>query len=58
MVEDKCILGIREVENSLRDMMNWIAVFAQEYSIPEEAVTKLREKIEEIAKKAGDIPCQ
>ena len=57
-MEDKCILAIKEVEDSLRDMMNWVAVFAEEYNIPEEAVTKLKEKISEIAKKAGDIPCE
>ncbi len=58
MVEDKCILGIREVENALRDMMNWIAVFAEEYELPKEAVDKLNEKVHEIARLAGDIPCE
>ena len=55
--ENECILGIRKVENALRDMMNWIAVFAEEYEIPKEAVDKLNEKVHEIAKIAGDIPC-
>lgn len=55
---EKCIQGIREVENSLRDLMNWIAVFAEEYDLPEEAKETLYGKIEEIAKKAGEIACE
>jgi len=57
-MSEKCIEGIKEVENALRDMMNWIAIFADEYNLPKEAKDKLDEQIEIIAKKAGNIDCE
>ncbi len=56
--ENECITGIRKVENSLRDLLNWVAVFAEEYEIPKEAVDKLNEKIHEIVKLTEDINCE
>lgn len=46
---------IRNVENAVRDVRNWLAVFKTEYDLPEEAYKKLHDKIEEIGKKVGGI---
>ena len=50
--------AVKNAENSVRDLKNWVAVFSQEYELPEEAVDKLNEKVEEIAKKIGAISCK
>jgi len=42
-----------EIENEIRNIINWLAVFKEEYGIPEEAVSVLREKLEELAKKSA-----
>ena len=44
MTEEK----LKEVADKVRDLKNWIAVFAEEYKLPEEAVKKLHEKIDEV----------
>lgn len=54
----ECDKSIKDVENALRDMMNWVAVFAGEYNVAKEAVDKLNEKIQEIAQLAGNIKCE
>lgn len=41
------------VEDDIRDIINWLAVFQEEYSIAEEAVDVLRDKLEKLAKKVG-----
>ena len=42
-----------ELVDSIRDIINWLAVFQEEYGIAEEAVEVLRDKLEELAKKAS-----
>ncbi|MBI2564608.1 hypothetical protein HYV79_01310 [Candidatus Woesearchaeota archaeon] len=49
---------IKNVENELRDLMNWVAVFEQEYDLPREVVDKLLNKIHSIAKKIGWLRCK
>jgi hypothetical protein len=49
--------NVRDAENAVRDLKNWIAVFAQEYSLPEEAIKTLHQKIDELAAKIGNIKC-
>ena len=49
--------NINAVEDEVRNTINWLSVFAEEYDIPEEAVNKLREKLEDIAKKAAELTC-
>ena len=46
---------LKEVANKLRDLKNWIAVFADEYSLPEEAKKKLHEKIDEVGASLGGL---
>ncbi len=41
------------IENDIRDIVNWLAVFKEEYDIPREAVSVLRAKLEALARKAS-----
>jgi hypothetical protein len=54
---NSCEKSIRDVANSLRELKNWIAVFAEEYKLPGEAVEKLDEKIKEIVELIKEIEC-
>lgn len=45
------ISTVKEAANALRDLKNWIFVFAEEYDLPEEAVNKLHEKVDDVAEK-------
>jgi hypothetical protein len=45
--------AIKEIENEIRDMINWVAVFETEYELPKEVVDKLKERLEGIASKLG-----
>jgi phage shock protein A len=49
--------NVKEAENAVRDLKNWIAVFAQEYDLPDEAVKKLQEKVDELASKIAGVKC-
>ncbi len=42
-----------ELENEIRNTINWLAVFKEEYGIADEAVEVLRKKLEELAQKAA-----
>jgi len=53
-VDDKTV---RDAENSVRDLRNWLAVFKTEYGVAEEAYKKLHDKIEELGTKIGGITC-
>jgi len=44
---------IRSIENEIRDTINLLVVFQKEYDLPEEVVERLREKLENIAKRIG-----
>jgi len=46
---------VADVENSVRDVRNWLATFKIEYSLSDEAYERLHEKIEEIGARVGDI---
>jgi len=46
---------IVDVENDIRDIINWLAAFQEEYDIAEEAVNVLRSKLEKLAKKVGSL---
>ncbi len=43
----------KEIENELRDIINWIKVFEEEYDLPAEVVNQLRTRLEGAAKKLG-----
>jgi hypothetical protein len=43
----------KEVADQLRDTINWIKVFEEEYDLPAEVVSQLRQKLEGIAEKLG-----
>ena len=53
----KTLTGIRAVENTTRDFINWLAVFKTEYGIPTEAYETLHEKMDEFSTKVGAITC-
>ncbi len=43
----------KEVENEVRDIINWIKVFEEEYNLPAEVVNQLRSRLEGVATKLG-----
>jgi hypothetical protein len=43
----------KEVENEIRDIVNWITVFEEEYDLPAEVVSQLRSRLEGLAQKLG-----
>lgn len=47
--------NVRDAENAVRDLKNWIMVFAKEYDLADEAVAKLNEQVEKVAAKIADI---
>lgn len=49
--------AVQDAEDSIRDLLNWLAVFKREYNIPEEAYGTLCEKIEELSTKISGITC-
>ena len=53
----KMLTGIRAVENTTRDFINWLAVFKTEYGIPTEAYETLHDKMDEFSTKVGAITC-
>ena len=53
----KTLTGIRAVENTTRDFINWLAVFKTEYGIPTEAYETLHEKMDDFSTKVGAITC-
>ena len=48
---------VRNAENAVRDIKNWLAVFKTEYNVPDEAMKILHEKLDEIGTKIGSITC-
>ncbi len=49
---------IKEAEGTVRELKNWIFVFAKEYSLPEEAINMLHKKVDEVAVKVGQVVCK
>ena len=49
---------VQAAEDAVRELKNWIFTFAKEYSLADEAIKKLDEKADEIAKKVADIKCE
>ncbi|MBI4150730.1 hypothetical protein HY492_01250 [Candidatus Woesearchaeota archaeon] len=47
--------SIRDAENAVRDLKNWIFVFAKEHNIPKDAVDTLHEQVDNVAKKIANI---
>ena len=48
-------MAIKDVEDKIRDIINWIAVFETEYDLPKEVVDQLRSRLEELAKMVGEL---
>ncbi|MBI4141630.1 hypothetical protein HY484_01755 [Candidatus Woesearchaeota archaeon] len=48
----------RDVADALRDLKNWVFVFAKEYALPKEALNKLHEKIDELGDKLKNVECK
>lgn len=51
----KKINAVKDTANTLRELKNWIFIFAKEYDLPDEAVTKLHEKVDEVAEKLKNV---
>lgn len=50
--------AVKEAETAVRDLKNWVFVFAKEYDLPQEAVDMLHKKVDEVAVKIGAITCK
>jgi len=49
---------MKDIAATLRDLNNWVFVFAKEYDLPKEAVDTLHKKVDEIAKKLAVLSCR
>ncbi len=45
--------AFQEVADELRDVINWVAVFNEEYALPEEIARQLGSRLRAIAEKLG-----
>ena len=52
------VQDLKDVEDDLRDIINWVAVFEQEYDMPKEAVDTLTTRLREVARKIGWLHCR
>ncbi len=50
--------SVKTAEDAVRDLKNWLFVFAKEYDLPKEALDTLHKKIDELAVKIGNIECK
>ncbi len=46
---------LRAIENEIRDLKNWVAVFANEYDMPKEVVNKLQARLQRLAKDIANV---
>ncbi len=46
---------LKEIENEVRDITNWISVFETEYNLPKEVVEQLKTRLENISKKIAGL---
>ncbi|MBD3309701.1 hypothetical protein GF351_00625, partial [Candidatus Woesearchaeota archaeon] len=44
---------MKEIENEIRDLINWVKVFETEYDLPAEVVQKLTSRLSGLATKLG-----
>lgn len=49
---------VKDAENCVRDIKNWLAVFKTEYELPDEIINKIDEKMTAIAEKMGVVTCK
>lgn len=49
---------VQKIEDEIRDLMNWVAVFEREYDLPKEVVETLHSKLHNIAQRVGWLKCQ
>ena len=49
--------SLKPASNTLRDLKNWLAVFAKEYELAEEAVDVLHEQLDKLGQKMAAIKC-
>ena len=55
MAEEACMHteALKEVENKIRDVLNWVAVWKTEEKIKDEEAAKLEAELRAIAEKLG-----
>lgn len=46
---------VKEIQDQLRDTINWVQVFEDEYNLDKEVVDTLRQKLEDISAKIGAL---
>lgn len=45
--------NFKKATNELREILNWIAVFEEQYNLPNEVVSQLRDRLEKVANLLG-----
>ena len=49
---------VKDAAEAIRQLKEWLAVFAEEYDLAPEAKTKLEEKINSVVKEVAGITCE
>jgi hypothetical protein len=49
------VTKVKAIEDEIRDLINWIAVFETEYNLDKEIVDQLRNKLEDLSKKVNEL---
>ena len=49
---------VKDAASAIKELKEWIAVFAEEYDLAPEAREKLEEKIAEVVKEVAEITCE
>ncbi len=49
---------VKSLEDEVRDLINWVAVFDQEYDLPKEVTDKLLQRLHSVARKIGWLRCK
>ncbi len=45
--------NFKKATDEIREIINWIAVFEEEYDLPQEVVSQLRSRLEKVANLLG-----
>ena len=54
-VQKSSLNDIKAIENEIRDILNWISVFEEEYDLEHEIVEQLRQRLSGVARKVGNL---
>jgi len=49
---------IKDVAEKIRQLKEWMAVFQEEYNIPDDAMDTLNKKVDELVQEVAGISCE